>query len=95
MLCLGGAKNHLVVMPDADPGPTARNITASATGCAGQRCMAASVLIAVGACDGILDALEAEMARLRPGIHVGAVISAKARDRIESFIDQAAGEGAR
>ncbi len=94
MLSLGGAKNHLVVMPDADPGLAVRNITASATGCAGQRCMAAGVLIAVGACDRILDALEAELSRLRPGVDLGAVISAQARERIEGFIDRAATEGA-
>ena len=43
MLCLGGAKNHLLVVPDADPELTATTVVASAYGCAGQRCMAASV----------------------------------------------------
>jgi malonate-semialdehyde dehydrogenase (acetylating)/methylmalonate-semialdehyde dehydrogenase len=42
MLCLGGAKNHLLVVPDADPELTATTVVASAYGCAGQRCMAAS-----------------------------------------------------
>lgn len=95
MLTLGGAKNHLVVVPDADPAVTARNVAASATGCAGQRCMAASVLIAVGPCDAILDAIEQEMARIRIGTEMGPVISAKARDRIVHSIDRAQGEGAR
>jgi malonate-semialdehyde dehydrogenase (acetylating)/methylmalonate-semialdehyde dehydrogenase len=95
MLTLGGAKNHLVVVPDADPAVTARNVAASATGCAGQRCMAASVLIAVGPCDAILDAIEQEMARIRTGMDMGPVISAKARDRIIQYIDRAQGEGAR
>ena len=94
MLTLGGAKNHLVVTPDADPVTTARNVTASATGCAGQRCMAASVLIAVGKSDHLLDAIHAEMARLRPGIDLGPVISARSRDRIVSYIDQAERDGA-
>ncbi len=89
MLTLGGAKNHLVVVPDADPLVTAKNVTSSATGCAGQRCMAASVLIAVGDCDAILDAIEAEMSRLVPGGDLGPVITAKAKARITSYIDLA------
>jgi malonate-semialdehyde dehydrogenase (acetylating) / methylmalonate-semialdehyde dehydrogenase len=51
VLALGGAKNHLVVMPDADADITASNVVASAYGCAGQRCMAASVLLLVGKSD--------------------------------------------
>ena len=94
MLCLGGAKNHLVVVPDADPEVTARNVTSSATGCAGQRCMAASVLIAVGKSDPILDAIEREMVKVRPGVDMGPVISARARERIVSFIDRAERDGA-
>jgi malonate-semialdehyde dehydrogenase (acetylating)/methylmalonate-semialdehyde dehydrogenase len=94
VLSLGGAKNHVVVMPDADPEVTARNVTASATGCAGQRCMAASVLVAVGDCDRILDAIHDEMARLRPGIDMGPVISRTARDRIVGYIQRAEADGA-
>ena len=47
VLALGGAKNHLIVMPDADVEMTAGNVVASMSGCAGQRCMAASVMVAV------------------------------------------------
>src|SRR5450631_3160018 len=47
VLALGGAKNHLIVMPDAEPDMTSSNVVASMTGCAGQRCMAASVMVAV------------------------------------------------
>ena len=47
-LCLGGAKNHLIVVPDADLEVAAGHIVASFTGCAGQRCMAAANLLAVG-----------------------------------------------
>ena len=94
MLTLGGAKNHLVVVPDADPGLTAKSVTASATGCAGQRCMAASVLIAVGPSDHLVDAIQAEMAKLRPGIDIGPVISAQAKTRIVGYIDRAEREGA-
>jgi malonate-semialdehyde dehydrogenase (acetylating)/methylmalonate-semialdehyde dehydrogenase len=46
MLCLGSAKNHLIVVPDADPEVTVSGVVASFTGCAGQRCMAASLLVA-------------------------------------------------
>lgn len=94
MLALGGAKNHLVVVPDADPEITAKNVVASATGCAGQRCMAASVLIAVGDCGPILDAIEATMRATRPGAEIGAIISAPAKSRIEGYIDLAEKEGA-
>ena len=48
-LCLGGAKNHLIVAPDADEALTVRGVVDSFTGCAGQRCMAGSVLVVVGA----------------------------------------------
>jgi malonate-semialdehyde dehydrogenase (acetylating)/methylmalonate-semialdehyde dehydrogenase len=55
-LCLGGAKNYLIVLPDANAGMTASNIAASMTGCAGQRCMAASAMVAVGSVDHIIEA---------------------------------------
>jgi malonate-semialdehyde dehydrogenase (acetylating)/methylmalonate-semialdehyde dehydrogenase len=94
VLALGGAKNHLVVVPDADPEITARNVVSSATGCAGQRCMAASVLIAVGESDRILDAIEAKMRTVCAGQNMGAIISPAARDRILGYIDGAEREGA-
>jgi malonate-semialdehyde dehydrogenase (acetylating) / methylmalonate-semialdehyde dehydrogenase len=94
MLTLGGAKNHLVVAPDADPEVTARNVTSSATGCAGQRCMAASVVIAVGRSDHLIDAIQSEMTRIRTGVDIGPVISAKAKERIVGYIDQAEAGGA-
>ncbi|HAB19923.1 MAG TPA: methylmalonate-semialdehyde dehydrogenase (CoA acylating) [Verrucomicrobiales bacterium] len=94
MLTLGGAKNHLIVVPDADPAVTAKNVVSSATGCAGQRCMAASVLIGVGKTDAILDAIQEEMAKVRPGVDLGPVISAQARDRIVGYTDRAESDGA-
>ena len=94
VLALGGAKNHLVVVPDADPEITARNVVSSATGCAGQRCMAASVLIAVGESDRILDAIEAKMRTVCAGQNMGAIISPAARGRIVGYIDRAEKEGA-
>ena len=54
-LALGGAKNHLMVLPDAIPGMTAQNVAASMSGCAGQRCMAASAMVGVGNVDHIID----------------------------------------
>ena len=95
MLTLGGAKNHLIVVPDADPVITAKNVVSSAVGCAGQRCMAASVLIAVGDCDAIIDAIEHEMRNLTCGAEIGAIISAKAKERIEGYIARAAARGAK
>lgn len=94
MLTLGGAKNHLIVMPDADIEVTARNVVSSFTGCAGQRCMAASVLVAVGSCDKVIDAIIDVAKTVRPGKEMGAVISSQAKDRIVGYIDQAAQEGA-
>ncbi|MFM7103244.1 MAG: CoA-acylating methylmalonate-semialdehyde dehydrogenase [Verrucomicrobiota bacterium] len=93
-LALGGAKNHVVILPDADPALVARNLTASATGCAGQRCMAASVAVAVGPVDPILDALADELRQVRAGVNLGAIISAPARDRIIGYLDRAARGGA-
>ncbi len=94
VLALGGAKNHLVVMPDADPGSTASNIVASAFGCAGQRCMAASVLILVGKTDHILAKIVEEAKKIRAGINLGAIISETAKTRIENYISNAEKEGA-
>lgn len=93
MLTLGGAKNHVVILPDADPAMVAKNLTASATGCAGQRCMAASVAIGVGPCDHLIDAIAAEMKTARAGHNMGAIISRTARDRILDYIGTAAAEG--
>ena len=93
VLALGGAKNHLVVVPDADPEITARNVVSSATGCAGQRCMAASVLITVGDCSAVMDAIQAEMLKVVPGENMGAIISSDAKERIEGYISRAEAAG--
>ncbi len=94
VLALGGAKNHLVVLPDADPAMTASNVVVSMAGCAGQRCMAASVLVAVGNCEAVLERIVEEARKIRPGIEIGAVISAAARERIEGYIGRAVSAGA-
>jgi malonate-semialdehyde dehydrogenase (acetylating)/methylmalonate-semialdehyde dehydrogenase len=93
VLALGGAKNHLVVMPDADPGLTAKNVVSSAFGCAGQRCMAASVLLAVGDCEDVIEAIVAEARGIRAGTDLGAIISAAARDRIVAYIERSVARG--
>ena len=95
VLALGGAKNHLVVLPDADPQVAARNIASSAFGCAGQRCMAASVLITVGDCDATVQALVDCARSIRLGVDMGPVISAKARERILGYIARAQSDGGR
>jgi malonate-semialdehyde dehydrogenase (acetylating)/methylmalonate-semialdehyde dehydrogenase len=95
VLALGGAKNHLVVMPDADPAITASNVVASAFGCAGQRCMAASVLLLVGKSDHILEKIIDEAGKVRAGINLGSVISQAAKERIENYITRAEMNGAR
>ena len=97
-LCLGGAKNHLIVLPDAEPGMTASNVTASMSGCSGQRCMAASVMLAVGetdTMDNIVRGVVEQARALVTGRDIGPVISEAARDRIERYIDEAEAAGAR
>lgn len=95
VLALGGAKNHLIVLPDAQVGPTAANVVASMAGCAGQRCMAAASMLAVGAVDPIVRQVCEEAKKMVPGQNLGPVISAAAKARIEGFIAEAEAAGAR
>jgi malonate-semialdehyde dehydrogenase (acetylating)/methylmalonate-semialdehyde dehydrogenase len=99
---LGGAKNHMVVMPDAVIDKTVDGIIGSAFGAAGQRCMAGSVVVTVGeAHDRLLPPLQEATAALRVGdgidesTEVGPVISCAARDRIRSWIERGIESGAR
>ncbi len=94
-LCLGGAKNHLIVVPDADPDVTVDNVVASYTGCAGQRCMAASVLLAVGDVDHLIDAIAKRSAELTLGTDLGPVTNQANVERITRYIDQAESMGAK
>jgi len=94
-LALGGAKNHLLVLPDANPEMTAANVTASMSGCAGQRCMAASAMIAVGQTDHIIEKMVQEAKNVVPGKNLGSVISKAAKERIEGYITQAEKDGAK
>ncbi len=99
----GGAKNVLLVMPDAEPDSTLRAILGSSFGCAGQRCMAGSVLMGVG--DDTADAWRERVAAALAGFKVadtsahdhadmGPVIDASAQRRVNSFLSGAAAEGA-
>ncbi len=100
--CQGGAKNPVVVLPDADMEMTAKILADSAFGCAGQRCLAASVAIAVGDAHADLSARMAEAAHsrkvgfgLESGVEMGPVISAESKARIEGLIAKGGQEGAR
>ena len=100
--CQGGAKNPIIILPDADMDMTTRIAADSAFGCAGQRCLAASVAITVGeAKDHFIPRIaEAAVARkvgngLEPGIEMGPVISLESRTRISGLIDEGLREGAR
>jgi malonate-semialdehyde dehydrogenase (acetylating)/methylmalonate-semialdehyde dehydrogenase len=99
---LGGAKNHMVVMPDAVIDKTVEGIIGSAFGAAGQRCMAGSVVVTVGdAHEQLIGRLVAAASELRVGdgldeqVDVGPVISCAARDRIDGWIERAVAAGAR
>lgn len=94
-LALGGAKNHLLVLPDAKPDMTAQNVAASMSGCAGQRCMAASAMVGVGNVDHIIDKICEEAKKIIPGKNLGAVISKEAKERIEHYISEAEKDGAK
>jgi malonate-semialdehyde dehydrogenase (acetylating) / methylmalonate-semialdehyde dehydrogenase len=94
-LALGGAKNHLMVLPDAKPDMTAQNVAASMSGCAGQRCMAASAMVGVGNVDHIIDKIVQEAKKIIPGQNLGAVISKESKERIEGYITDAEKQGAK
>jgi malonate-semialdehyde dehydrogenase (acetylating) / methylmalonate-semialdehyde dehydrogenase len=95
VLALGGAKNHLIVMPDADTEMASSNIVASMSGCAGQRCMAASVMVAVSNTEHIIQRMIDHAKSVVPGKTLGPVISAEAKKRIESYITEAEEKGAK
>ncbi|MDP9345368.1 MAG: CoA-acylating methylmalonate-semialdehyde dehydrogenase [Actinomycetota bacterium] len=99
---LGGAKNHAVVMPDADLDFAANHLTAAGFGSAGQRCMAIAVAVAVGsAADPLIERLERKAREIKvgpglePGSEMGPVVTPQARDRILGYIEQGVGAGAK
>ncbi len=93
-LCLGGAKNHLVVVPDADLELASTTVAASAYACAGQRCMAASVMVAVGDVQHIIDGIAAKARAMTLGKDMGAITNQSAVERITRYIDEAEKAGA-
>lgn len=96
VLALGGAKNHLVALPDADNEMAAKDIVASFAGCAGQRCMAASVLLIVGESTSLLDLIVEKTKELKRGTEagqVGAVIDLASKNRILKYINEAEASG--
>ncbi|MEY4545346.1 MAG: methylmalonate-semialdehyde dehydrogenase [Pseudomonadota bacterium] len=92
-LCLGGAKNQLIVTPDADPQLTAKAVVDSFTGCAGQRCMAGSLLLAVDEGARLLEPIKKLAASITLGAGMGALIDRGARDRLVGAIARAEAAG--
>ena len=100
--CQGGAKNHVVVLPDADLETTTRIIADSAFGCAGQRCLAVSVTLTVGdAKNRFTESISNAAASLKVGdglnteTQMGPVITSASRDRVRSLIDKGVQDGAK
>jgi malonate-semialdehyde dehydrogenase (acetylating)/methylmalonate-semialdehyde dehydrogenase len=102
MQCQGGAKNPIVVLPDADMETTVKIAADSAFGCAGQRCLASSLAIAIGDAAKTFNEAIADVARsrrvgygLEADVEMGPVITHASRERIESLIGAGTSEGAR
>jgi malonate-semialdehyde dehydrogenase (acetylating)/methylmalonate-semialdehyde dehydrogenase len=99
---LGGAKNHMVVLPDADLDLAADSAVGAAYGSSGQRCMAISILVLVGdVADRLLPRIRERISRLsvapgdRPGAEMGPLTTQELFDRVRSYVDRGLGEGAR
>jgi malonate-semialdehyde dehydrogenase (acetylating)/methylmalonate-semialdehyde dehydrogenase len=100
--CQGGAKNHVVVLPDADMKMATQIISDSAFGCAGQRCLAVSVAVTVGEAQKTFrDAITESAGSLRvgngldEGVQMGPVITQQSKSRVKSLIERGANEGAK
>jgi malonate-semialdehyde dehydrogenase (acetylating) / methylmalonate-semialdehyde dehydrogenase len=98
---LGGAKNHMLVLPDADINMAADAAVSAGYGAAGERCMAISVVLAVGkVAEPLIDALRERIAKIKvgpgsdPASEMGPLITREHRDRVASHLDKAAAEGA-
>ncbi|MEL6890513.1 MAG: CoA-acylating methylmalonate-semialdehyde dehydrogenase, partial [Actinomycetota bacterium] len=98
---LGGAKNHMLVLPDADIDLAADAAVSAAYGSAGERCMAISVVVAVGGvADPLVDAIKVRMEKLTigpgsdPDSEMGPLITREHRDRVAGYVETGAGEGA-
>jgi malonate-semialdehyde dehydrogenase (acetylating)/methylmalonate-semialdehyde dehydrogenase len=98
---LGGAKNHMIVLPDADIDMAADAAVSAAYGSAGERCMAVSVVVAVGdVADPLIGAIKKRLPKvkvgpgLEPGNEMGPLITREHRDKVASYLDSAAEQGA-
>ena len=98
---LGGAKNHMVVLPDADIDYAAEAVIGAAYGAAGERCMAISVVVAVGeVADPLVDAIRARAERVRvgpglgDGVDMGPLVTSQHRDKVAGYVDSGIAEGA-
>ena len=102
MQALGGAKNHAVVLPDADLDFAADALIGAGYGSAGERCMAISAVVAVGeAADALVDKLRARAANLKIGpgsgkdIDMGPLVTGAHRDKVAGYVDKGVAEGAK
>jgi malonate-semialdehyde dehydrogenase (acetylating)/methylmalonate-semialdehyde dehydrogenase len=98
---LGGAKNHMIVLPDADIDMAADAAVSAAYGSAGERCMAISQVVAVGhAAEPLIDAIRARIPKVKvgdgldPASEMGPLVTREHRDRVASYVENAPGEGA-
>ena len=99
---LAGAKNHMVVLPDADIDMAADAAVSAGYGSAGERCMAISMVVAVGhAAEPLIEAIKERIPKIKvgagdePGVEMGPLITREHRDRVASYIENAPGEGAK
>jgi len=98
---LGGAKNHMIVLPDADLDMAADAAVSAGYGASGERCMAVSVVTAVGnVADPLVDAILARLGKVKvgagtdPGAEMGPLVTREHRDRVAAYLDVAAAQGA-
>jgi malonate-semialdehyde dehydrogenase (acetylating)/methylmalonate-semialdehyde dehydrogenase len=98
---LGGAKNHMIVLPDADVAAAADAAVSAGYGSAGERCMAVSVVVAVGdVAQPLVDAIRERIPKVKvgdgmdPASEMGPLVTREHRDRVASYVENASGEGA-
>ena len=98
---LGGAKNHMIVLPDADIEMAADAAVSAGYGSAGERCMAVSVVVAVGGAGGpLVEAIKARLPKIQvgdgmePGVEMGPLITGAHRDKVASYLESGAAQGA-
>ena len=99
---LGGAKNHMIVLPDADIDMAADAAVSAAYGSAGERCMAVSQVVAVGnVAEPLIEAIKERIPKVKvgdgmdPASEMGPLVTKEHRDRVASYVENATGEGAR